>query len=58
MAGNGFAVRRIEAAWGMSPAAIAWMNSTIGMPTGQPSTHTASWQRRQRSASNIARERS
>ena len=38
----------------MSLAATACMNSAIGTRTGQPSTQTGSWQRRQRSASNIA----
>ena len=54
IAGSGFAERRIFAAPAMSPVATAWMKSGIGIFTGQPSTHTGSWQRRQRSASNAA----
>jgi hypothetical protein len=54
MAGSGFAARRIAAAPAMSAAATAWMKSGIGICTGQPPTHTGSWQRRQRSASIAA----
>ena len=54
IAGSGFAVRKIFAAPAMSPIATAWMNSGIGIFTGQPSTQIGSWQRRQRSASNSA----